>query len=178
MNFIKKQGLGTWITLGTIVLSVIALIIYGAALASGMDFMIASGSELFYEASRPEDSVMMTMVVTCGILALVFFAAAIVLGQFKFEGIVGKVVDVVTGALRIVAPALILAATLYFVYGSLTGLGWTFFSNEELEIYSQAISTGNMVITGLVIFAIASVAGIVSVFFSLVKKADTVAQVA
>ena len=121
---------------------------------------------------------MMTMVVTCGILALVFFAAAIVLGQFKFEGIVGKVVDVVTGALRIVAPALILAATLYFVYGSLTGLGWTFFSNEELEIYSQAISTGNMVITGLVIFAIASVAGIVSVFFSLVKKADTVAQVA
>lgn len=178
MNLLKKQGLGTWITLGTVLLSVIALIIYGATLSAGMNLEIANGSQPFYEAVRDEDSVMISMVTTCGILALVFLAAAIVLGQFKFEGIVGKVVDVVTGALRIVAPALILAATLYFVYGSFTGLGWTFFSNEELVIYPEAVKVGHQVIAGLVIFAIASVAGIVSVFFSLVKKADTVAQAA
>lgn len=170
MNIIKKQGVGTWITLGTILVSVIALIIYGAALASGTDLLIASGSQLFFEKIRPEDSAMMTVVTTCGILALVFLVAAIVLGQFKFEGIVGKVCDFAVGALRIIAPALIFVALFYFLYGSFTGLGWTFFSNEELEINPEAITAGKQVITGLVFFGIAAVAGIVAAFFGMVKK--------
>ena len=170
LSMVKKQGIGTWITLGTILVSVIALIIYGAALASGTDLLIASGSQLFFEKIRPEDSAMITAVTTCGILSLVFLVAAVVLAQFKFEGIVGKVCEVAVGALRIVSPALLLVALLYFVYGSLTGLGWTFFSNEELEIYPEAISTGKTVITGLVFFGIAAVASIVAAFFGMVKK--------
>ena len=47
MNIIKKQGLGTWISLGAIVIAIIALIIYGAALGSGTGLTIASGSEVF-----------------------------------------------------------------------------------------------------------------------------------
>lgn len=172
LNIVKKQGIGTWITLGTVLVSLIALIIYGAALSAGMELTIASGSEVFYMSARTEDAAMMTAVVVCGILSLVFLVAAVVLAQFEFEGVVGKVCDVVVGVLRVVSPALIMAALLYFVYGSLTGLGWTFFSNEELEIYPEAISTGKTVITGLVFFGIASVAGIVASFFGMSKKAQ------
>lgn len=169
-NIIKKQGLGTWISIGTALVTLIALIIYGASLSQGTGLAIASGSELFYETTRPEDSAMITMVTTCGILALLFLVASIVLGQFRLKGVVGKVCEFVGDALRIVAPALLIVVLFYFIYGSLTGLGWTFFSNEELEIYPEAISTGNTVITGLIFFAIAAVASIVASFFDLAKK--------
>ena len=170
LNLVKKQGLGTWITLGTMLLSVIGLIIYGAALSGGMDLITANGSQPFYEATRPEDSAMMTMVVTCGILSLVFLCAAVVLGQLKFEGLVGKIVDIVVGALRVVAPALLMVTILYFVYGSFTGLGWTLFSNEELEINPEAVAVAHTVITGIVFLVIAAIASIVAVFFGINKK--------
>ena len=170
MNLIKKQGLGTWISLGALLLSIVGLIIYGVALAGGTNLTIASGSEMFYLAERVEDTEMMSKVVLCGVLALVFLVAAIVLGQFKFDGIVGKVVGIVVGALRAVVAALIFTTLLYFAYGSLTGLGWTFFSNEELFIYPEAITVGNQVIAGLVIFGIAGLVAIVASFFSITKK--------
>ena len=100
MNFIKKQGAGAWISIVTVIVAIVALIIYGAALSAGMGLEIASGSQPFYEASRPEDSVMLSTVVTCGVIALVALAVAVVLGQFKSEGIVGKVCVIVSGAHR------------------------------------------------------------------------------
>lgn len=170
MNLIKRIGIGTWITLGTIVLSVIALIIYGAAVAGGTDLTIASGSQPFYDFTRPEDSAMASMVVTCGVLSLVFLVLAVVLGQLQPKGVLGSVCNFVTGALRIVAPALIIVAFLYFVYGSFTGLGWTFFSNAELEIYADATAVGKQVIIGAVFFVLSAIAAIVASFFAIAKK--------
>lgn len=170
LNIVKKQGVGTWISIAAVLISLIGLIIYGAALAAGTNLTIASGSEVFYEITRPADSVMISMVTTCGVLALIFLVAALVLGQFKFEGTVGKVCDCLVGALRIVAPALLIAAFLNFVYGSFTGLGWTFFSNEELAIYPEAIAVGKEVITGLVFLVISAVVAIVAPFFAITKK--------
>ncbi len=172
MNFIKKQGIGTWISLGTILLSIIALIIYGAAIGAGDGLTIASGSEVFYDANRTADAAMMSTVVVCGVLALIFLAAAIVLGELRFEGIAGKVCAIASNALRIVAPALIIVAVLNFLYGSFTGLGWTFFSNAELTIYAEAIAVGKQVIAGLVFFVLAAVAAVVAAFFAIVKKQE------
>ena len=170
MNFIKKQGIGTWISLGAILLSIIALIIYGAATGAGNGLEIASGSENFYDFNRGPDLQMKSLVVVCAVLALVFLAVAIVLGELKLEGIAGKVCGVASNALRIVAPALIIVALLNFLYGSFTGLGWTFFSNEELAIFAEATKVGQQVIAGLVIFVIAAIATIVAAFFVMVKK--------
>lgn len=170
MTLVKKQGLGAWITLGALLIAVIALILYGVALSGGTDLLVASGSEPFYQAIRPEDSAMMSTVVPCGVFALISLALAVVLGQFRFDGTLGKVCDIVVGAFRIAAPVLLMAALLYFAYGSFTGLGWTFFSNDELEIYAEATAVGTQVITGLVFFAISAVAGIVAAFFAITKK--------
>ena len=99
MSFIKKQGAGTWISIITVIVGIVALIIYGAATGAGMGLEIASGSQPFYEASRPEDSAMLSTVVTCGVIALVCLAVGIVLGQFKSDSIVGKVCAILSGAL-------------------------------------------------------------------------------
>ncbi len=170
MNFIKKQGIGAWISLAAVILSIVGFILYGMAIASGMGLEIASGSQLFYEAGRAEDEAMMTMVVTCGVIALVLFVVSIVLDQFRGESVVGKVCSIAADACRIVAPALLIVTTLYFVYGSFTGLGWTFFSNEELVIFETAIATGKTVITGIVFFLLAAIAGIVGAYFEAYKK--------
>lgn len=170
LNFIKKQGLGTWISLGTIVLSLVGLIIYAVALGVGKDLQIASGSELFYIVDRPEDATMITAVTTCGVLTLVILVATVVLAQFKFEGLVGKVCDVAIDVLRVAVPVLLLLAAIYLLYGSFTGIGWTFFSNEELAIADTAKTVGGLAIAGSVILALAGVVGIVSPFFNLVKK--------
>lgn len=170
MTLLKKQGPGTWISLVALLTAVIALILYGTAVSAGTGLQIASGSDLFYEAIRPEDSAMMSTVVTCGVLGLVSLVLAVVLGQFQLNGTMGKVCDIVVGVLRIVVPVFLIAALLYFAYGSFTGLGWTFFSNAELEIYAEATAVGTQVITGIVFFAISAVAGIVAAFFSITKK--------
>lgn len=170
MDFIKKQGIGVWVSLATIVLVIIGLIIYSVALAAGTDLTIASGSQQFYVLDRAEDMVMTSTVVTCGVLALIFLVVAIALGELKLEGIAGKACGILSDALRIVAPALLIVVLINYLYGSFTGLGWTFFSNEELVIYPEAIAVGKQVITATIFFAIAAVASIVASFFSVVKK--------
>lgn len=164
--FFKKQGVGFYITLATIVLTIVGFILYGSALGSGMGLSIANGSQPFYEADRAEDSAMMVTVVLCGVLALVALVGSLILNQFESkEGVVGKICGIASDILRAVAPVLLMIAGVYFVYGSFTGLGWTFFSNEELVIAQQAISTGKTVITGVVFFLVASITGIVGSFF-------------
>lgn len=170
MKLVNKQGLGSWITLAALLFALIAFILYNVAIGGGMDLIVASGSEPFYQAIRPEDSAMLSTVVPCGVFALISLALAVVLGQFRLNGTVGKVCEIVVGALRIAAPVLLMAALLYFAYGSFTGLGWTFFSNAELEIYAEATAVGTQVITGIVFFAISAVAGIVAAFFAITKK--------
>lgn len=170
MNIIKKQGVGTWLCLAALVLALIGFILYGAAVGKGTQLIIASGSDPFYDMARPEDAEMVAKVVPFGIFSIVFLAAAIVLSQFKLDGVVGKVCQAVIGLIRIAAPAFILITMLYFVYGSFTGLGWTFFSNAELAIYPEAVAVGRQVIVGVVFFALAFIVATVSAYFEIPKK--------
>lgn len=160
MKIFKKQGAGTWISLVTIILSVVALFIYKAALKAGTGLMIASGSEMFYEVTRESDAAMIANVEMFTYIAIAALAFAVIFGHLKEN-------DMLVGAMRIVAPALLLGATLYFLYGSFTGLGWTFFSNEELEIYPEAIETGKQVIMALAVMAVAAIMSLLASFCSL-----------
>ena len=167
---IKKQGIGTWICLLALVFALIGLILYGTAVRAGDQLQIASGSEFFYDMARPEDSAMPPVVVPCAVIAILFLAAALVLGQFRLEGTAGKVRDICVGLLRIAAPALLVIALFYFLYGSFTGIGWTFFSNAELAIYPEATAVGKQVVTGLVFFALAMIGAAMAAYFEIPKK--------
>ena len=169
MKILKKQGLGTWLSLLTIVLSVVGLILYNITVKAGAGLVIA-GQGVFYDMTRAEDSAMASTVMLCTILALVFLVVAIVLDQFKFEGIVGKVCGFVVGALRIVVPALLVLVFLYFLYGSFTGLGWTFFSNEELSIEAEAVAAGKLAITTAIFFLLPMIVSIVASYCTMAKK--------
>ena len=166
----KKQGIGTWITLAALILTIVGFVLYGAAVKAGDKLAIASGSEFFYDMTRPEDVAMGPAVVTGSILAIVFLAAGLVLSQLTLDGIAGKVVKTVAGILRIAAPAMLVIAVFYFLYGSFSGLGWTFFSNEELTIYPEATAVGTQVITAVVIYIVAMIASAVAAYFDIPKK--------
>ena len=167
---LKKQGIGTWICLAALVFALIGVILYGSAVRAGAKLQIASGSEFFYDMARPEDSAMPPVVVPCAVIAILFLAAALILGQFQMEGAAGKVRDLCVGILRIAAPALLVIALFYFLYGSFTGIGWTFFSNAELAIYPEAVAVGKQVIAGLVFFALAMIGAAVAAYFEIPKK--------
>lgn len=166
LNLIKKQGIGSWISLGTVLLSLIAVILYGAALGIGDGATTVGGGAVFLTASA------LGPATAAAVLGLVFLALAIVAGQFKFEGILGTVYNVVVGALRIIVPVLFIYALVYFVGGTVTGLAWTFFSNEELEVNPAAITAGGLTIVTLILFGISSIAAIVASFFAITKKVE------
>ena len=161
----KKQGFGMWLSLVAIIAAVVAFVVYGQAIVAGENLQIASGSEVFYDVSADYYESMVNTVGTYSIVAIVLLGVAIVLGQFQ-----NKVFSIITSIVRIVAPVILMVAFLNFLNGSFTGIGWTFFSNEELVIYEEATAVGNQVIIGLVAFAVAAVVAIFSAFFAITKK--------
>lgn len=161
----KKQGFGMWLSLLAIIAAVVGYVIYGQAIVAGDGLLIASGSEAFYDTNAAYFEKMTTTVVPMTIAGIATLVAAVVLGQFK-----NKVCTVITSIVRIATPVLFMVALLGFLEGSFTGLGWTFFSNEELEIYAEAIAVGQQVITALIAFAAAMVVSIFASFFAIKKN--------
>ena len=166
MNIIKKQGLGSFITIGTIIISIICLIIYGVTLSTGDNVQVANGGEMYLFKDE------FGTVTTVGIISLFTLVVGLIIPNIKTNGTVNKVLNFVGDALRIIAPALIIYTFVYFLNGCLTGLGWTFFSNEELEINPVAIKAGHLTIVTLVFFLIAFVTSLVGAFFPILKKEE------
>ena len=161
----KKQGFGMWLSLLAIIAAVVGYVIYGQAIVAGDGLLIASGSEAFYDTNAAYFAKMTATVAPMAIAGIATLVAAVVLGQFK-----NKVFTFITSIVRIATPVLFMVALLGFLEGSFTGLGWTFFSNEELEIYAEAIAVGNQVITALIAFAAAMVISLFASFFAIKKN--------
>lgn len=167
-NILKRQALGAYITLGALVLAIVGLILFGATLAAGDGVQTANGGELYLIASDP----IFGTVTTLGIFSVLFYLVGCLAGQFRFAGIVGKVIDAVGYVFRVLAPVFLILTFVAFLNGTLTGLGWTFFSNEELEINPDAITAGYINITGLAFIIVSAVAGIVAAFFKVTKDVE------
>lgn len=164
MNLIKKQGIGSFVTLGTILISIIALIIYGVTLSTGDNVQVANGGEMFL---FKEEFGSVTLV---AVLGLIFLVLGLIIPNIKTTGTVSKILNFVADTLRIIAPALFIYTFVIFLNGTLTGLGWTFFSNEELEINPVAIEAGKLTITTLIFFVIAFITSLVGAFFPITKQ--------
>ena len=166
----KIHGIGTWLCIMAIVLAIIGFVLYLTSVSAGNNLAIASGSESFYDMARPEDSVMQVAVTPCSIIAIICLVAGLILSLIKVEGAAAKVCGVCAGILRIAAPALLMIAGLYFLYGSFTGIGWTFFSNAELAIYPEATAVGTQVIAGIVLMVLAAIVAAIAAYAEIQKK--------
>ena len=164
MNLIKKQGIGSFITFSTIIVSIISLIIYGVTLSTGDNVQVANGGEMFL---LKEDFGVVTAV---GIISLLMLVIGLIVPNIKTTGTINKILNFIADTLRIVAPALLIYTFVAFLNGCLTGLGWTFFSNEELEINPVAIKAGYLTIVTLVFLLVAFVMSLVGAFFPVLKK--------
>ena len=159
----KSISIASILSLIAVIAVVVGVILLGIVMAAGEGLEIASGSQPFYDFTRPEDSAMRVLTLTFGIVGAVLLVANVVLGQIKG----GKILKIVADVLKIVAPAALLVAALYFAYGSFTGLGWTFFSNEELQIYPEAIALGGQVIFGIASCFVAAILALVASFLKV-----------
>ena len=161
----KKQGFGMWLSLIAIIAAVVAFVMYKQVLVDGNMLIIASGSEFFYDPNAAYYATMVEAVAPLTVVGVALLALSILLGQI-LNGYFG----ILTSLLRVVAPAVLMVAFLQFLYGSFTGLGWTYFSNEELEIYEKALEVGQNVIITLGCFAGAAVLSMIAAFFKISKK--------
>lgn len=157
MDFIKKQSVGVWITLGVFILTLISLIVYGVNVGGAGYFQnMGSGT-----------------VVGFGIFAILAVTAVLILSQLKFEGLVGTVINFLKGALLVVIPMLLIICMISFISARAEGLAFIFASNEEILATIQTpqnLASANSAITGFIFFGIAALTAMVGAFFNIAKK--------
>lgn len=157
MSFIKKQSAGTWAALITLILAAVSLIIYNANL---------SGEGYFKNANV--STATQYVLIGMGLLVITIIAS-----QFALNGIADRVLRIVTDAMRIVFPALMIAAALTIVSARVQGFAFIYFSNEEVlqEVQTvENISSAHGAIANIVALAVTAVVGMIAAFFSTKKK--------
>ncbi len=163
---VEKIGSNTtWLSILTLLLTAAALVLAALAINAGNQLYVASASEFFYDLTRAEEAAMLPWLIGCGAGSVVAIVLSMIIDRMD-----NKLLSMIAGILKIAIPAALMVALLYFLYGSLTGLGWTFFSNAELVIDPKATAAGQQVIISLVLFFVAVVLGIIAAFIPTSKK--------
>lgn len=153
MNKIKNFSVGAWITAVSALLTLAALIVYAVNINSQGYFQGASVSGL----------------VAYGCVAAIAMLAAVALGQMK--GSTG--LELVKGALQIVAPVLLILCLGNLVAARAEGLAFIYMSNADviLEVQTPAnLSSASATIANMVCLAVAALGGIVGAFCGMTKK--------
>lgn len=157
MSFLKKQRAGIYVTVLALILTVAALITYQVNIA---------GAGYFQNAA-------VAQAVTYPVIALVMEILVVVLAQVSLKGAAAKAVEVVSGAMRIVTPVLLVVAAMNVVSSRVEGFAFIYFSNQEVlqEVQTPAnMSSAHGAIANIVLLGVAAVVGIVAAFFRVEKK--------
>ena len=102
------------------------------------------------------------------ILVMVFDLLIIARGFVKVEGIVGKVLDIVVFALKVIVPVLLILAAINLIGTRIEGLGYIFFSNADVrkEVATpENVASATTSIVAVVFAGVAAVVSIVGAFF-------------
>lgn len=105
-------------------------------------------------------------------LSILALAVVVVLALPDVSGVLGKAVEIVSGALRIAAPTGLIAGAMLLVKSRAQGLAFIYFSNEEVlaEVQTAAnLSSATWAIVTIAVLAVAGIVGIVSAFFRMKK---------
>ena len=149
----KKLSVGAWITCFAVLLAVAAFIAYSSNI----------GGEGYYK----DASVNSFALVIWGAVACLIAAVAL----YLFKG--GKIVEIVTGLLRVAAPALMAFGLMNLIAGRVDGLGYIYFSNADVakEVQTAAnLGSAQTAIWSMVLLGVAILIAVIAAFFSLRKK--------
>ncbi len=149
----KKMSAGAWITCAAVLLAVIAFFVYNGNISA----------EGYYNGAAVAN---LPLMVLGAALCLVAAVALNMAGK-------GKAIELLSGLLRIAAPALLAWALINLVAGRVDGLGYIYFSNTDVakEVQTAAnLSSATGAITSMALLGAAMFFGVVSAFFSLRKK--------
>lgn len=158
---IKKQPVGIWINVIAAILTLISLIVYGVNISSEGYFKNASVGNLIAYCT----------------IAAIMLGLVIVLGQLKFDGTYGILVEVVSGILRIAVPVLLTLGLVSLIGARAEGLGFIFFSNKDvlLEVQTAAnLSSATGTIANMICLGIAAIVAMVASFFKVRKYASAI----
>lgn len=159
MNIVKKFTVGSWITLAAAVLALVSVIVYTVNIGSAGYF---------------QNAAVANMIPLC-VLVVVALAAAVAIGQLNLSGPAATVVDLLTGALQIAAPVLLVLCLANLVAARAEGLGFIYFSNADVILEVQTpdnLSSATGTIANMVCLGVAAVAGMAGAFCNLRKKAS------
>lgn len=153
----KKQPLGVWINLFAVFLAIVSFVTYKINITSDGYFKNASVGY-------------MTIFSIISILLLI--VSIVVIQCFK-EGNKGWMVEILSGVMRIVAPVLLMICLCSLVSARAEGLGFIYFSNEEvlLEIQTaENMSSAMGSILNMVFQGMATIVAMIAAFLTLEKK--------
>ena len=149
----KKLSVGAWITCFAALLAVAAFIAYSANI----------GGEGYYKDAAVNNFA----------LAIWGAAACLVLAIALYLVKGNKIVEIVTGILRVAAPALMAFGLMNLIAGRVDGLGYIYFSNADVakEVQTAAnLGSAQTAIWSMALLGVAMLIAVVAAFFSLRKK--------
>jgi len=149
----KKLSVGAWITCIAVVLAVAAFIVYSSNI----------GGEGYYKDAAVSNLPLMVLGAAAALVVAVLISLV--------KG--GKVVEIITGVLRVGAPALMAYALMNLIAGRVDGLGYIYFSNADVakEVQTTAnMASAQSAIWSMGLLGAAVIIAVIAAFFSLRKK--------
>ena len=155
----KKLSVGMCFAAVTVVLAIASLIVYSVNVG---------GKGYFQNAT-------ITNLVLFCVLAAVALVAAIALAFVNVPAGPAELgVNLVTGALQIIAPALLALCLINLIAGRAEGLGFIYFSNADVLLEVQTpenLASASGAIASMVVLGISTVVGIIASFINIKKPA-------
>ncbi len=157
MSLNKKPRAGSWACIITLIFAIASVIIYNINI---------HGEGYFKNAAVPNA----TKYVIIGICLL---AVAFAVSLVTMKGIGGRIFTILSDVMRIVVPALMIAAMITIVSARVEGFAFIYFSNEEVlqEVQTAAnMSSAHGAIANIAALAVTAVVGMIAAFLSTNKK--------
>lgn len=155
----KKFSVGMCFAAVAAILAIVSLIVYN----------VNVGGEGYFQNAT------ITNLVSFCALAAVALIVAIALAFVNVpDGPANLVVNLVIGALQIVAPALLALCLINLIAGRAEGLGFIYFSNADVLLEVQTpenLASATGAIASMVVLAVSTVVGIVASFINIKKSA-------
>ena len=149
----KKLSVGAWIACIAVVLAIVAFFVYSGNISG----------EGYYKDAAVNNLPLMVW----GAVAALAVAVALCVAKG------GKVTEILSGVLRIGAPALLAWALMNLIAGRVDGLGYIYFSNADVakEVQTAAnMASAQSAIWSMGLLGAAVLIAVVAAFFSLRKK--------